>query len=96
MSDNLVNLPFQKKNKGGRPPNGIWEDINKGESVGSGKFAASCKYCNTSWTRGEVSKLEEHLSNHCQEAPAAVVRKYMSKVMERQDKSKSSKKKKNL
>ena len=34
-----------KKNKGGRPPSFIWEDINKSKSVGSGKFAASCKYC---------------------------------------------------
>ena len=37
--------------------------------------------------RGEVSKLEEHLSNHCKGAPANVVRKYMTKVLERQDKS---------
>ena len=80
-----------RKPKGGRPPNNIWEDINKGDSVGSGKFAASCKYCNTTWSRGEVSRLEEHLSNHCQEAPAGVVRKYMNKVMERQDKSKKRK-----
>ncbi|CAB4444999.1 unnamed protein product [Rhizophagus irregularis] len=82
------------KNRGGRPPNSIWEDINKGEAVGSGKFAASCKYCKNTWSRGEVSKLEEHLSNHCPDAPAAVVRRYMTKVMERQDKSKSSKKRK--
>jgi len=79
-------IPIQKKNKGGRPLNGIWEDINKGTSVGSGKFTASCKYCDTQWKRGEVPKLEEHLSNHCQSAPAAVVRKYMTNIMERQDK----------
>jgi hypothetical protein len=78
--------PLPKKNKGGRPFNDIWEDINRGKSIGSGKFAASCKYCNTQWTRGEISKLEGHLSNHCQEAPAAVVRKYMTRVIERQDK----------
>lgn len=87
-------IPIQKKNKGGRPLNEIWEDINKGTSVGSGKFAASCKYCDTEWTRGDVSKLEEHLANHCQRAPAAVVRKYMTKVMERQDKLPSKKKRK--
>lgn len=75
-----------KKNKGGRPFNDIWEDIDRGKSIGSGKFAASCKYCNTQWTWGEISKLEEHLSNHCQGAPAAVVRKYMTRVIERQDK----------
>ena len=46
-----------------------------------------CKYCEKSWNRGEISKLEEHLSNHCQGAPADVVRKYMSKILERQDKS---------
>jgi len=76
-----------KKHKGGRPINSIWEDINKGDSVGSGKFSAACKYCGTSWKRGEIAKLEEHLSNHCKDAPAAIVRKYMSKIMERQDKA---------
>ena len=89
MSANLVNpipIPVQKKNKGGRPLNSVWEDIQQGEHVGSGKFSASCKYCNSTWTRGEISKLEEHLSNYCRSAPAAVVRKYMTKVMERQDK----------
>ncbi|GBC39627.2 ribonuclease H-like domain-containing protein [Rhizophagus irregularis DAOM 181602=DAOM 197198] len=72
MTDHIEDSPIKMKNRGGRPPNSIWEDINKGEAVGSGKFAASCKYY----------------------APAAVVRRYMTKVMERQDKSKSSKKRK--
>ncbi|PKC75618.1 hypothetical protein RhiirA1_436091 [Rhizophagus irregularis] len=94
MTDHIEDSPIKMKNRGGQPPNSIWEDINKGEAVGSGKFAASCKYCKNTWSRGEVSKLEEHLSNHCPDAPAAVVRRYMTKVMERQDKSKSSKKRK--
>ncbi|GBC19251.2 ribonuclease H-like domain-containing protein [Rhizophagus irregularis DAOM 181602=DAOM 197198] len=72
MTDHIEDSPIKIKNRGGRPPNSIWEDINKEEAVGSGKFAASCKYY----------------------APAAVVRRYMAKVMERQDKSKSSKKRK--
>ncbi len=76
--------PIQKK-KGGRPLSSIWDDINKGESVGSGKYSASCKYCISTWKRGDISKLEEHLANHCQEAPATTVRKYMTKVLERQD-----------
>ncbi|CAB4404517.1 unnamed protein product [Rhizophagus irregularis] len=75
MTDHIEDSPIKKKNRGGRPPNSIWEDINKGEAVGSGKFAASCKYCKNTWSRGEVSKLEEHLSNHCPDAPAAVVRR---------------------
>jgi hypothetical protein len=79
-------IPNQK-NKGGRPLGTIWEDINQGQSVAPGKFSASCKYCEEIWNRGEVSKLEEHLSNHCKGAPANVVRKYMTKVLERQDKS---------
>ena len=91
MSNSLADSSVQRKNKGGRPPNNIWEDINKGVSVGSDKFAASCKYCNTTWQCGEVSRLKKHLSNHCQGAPAMVVRKYMTKVMERQDKSKKRK-----
>ena len=96
MTDHIEDSPIKKKNRGGRPPNSIWEDINQGEAVGSGKFAASCKYCKNTWSRGEVSKLEEHLSNHCPDAPAAVVRRYMTKVMEWQDKSKSSKKENTL
>ncbi|GBC13550.1 ribonuclease H-like domain-containing protein [Rhizophagus irregularis DAOM 181602=DAOM 197198] len=94
MTDHIEDSPIKKKNRGGRSPNSIWEDINKGEAVGSGKFAASCKYCKNTWSRDEVSKLEEHLSNHCPDTPAAVIRRYMTKVMERQDKSKSSKKRK--
>ena len=76
-----------QKNKGGRPLGTIWEDINQGQSVAPGKFSASCKYCEKAWNHGEVSKLEEHLSNHYKGAPANVVRKYMTKVLERQDKS---------
>ncbi|GET56116.1 ribonuclease H-like domain-containing protein [Rhizophagus irregularis DAOM 181602=DAOM 197198] len=41
MTDHIEDLPIKMKNRGGRPPNSIWEDINKGEAVGSGKFAAS-------------------------------------------------------
>ncbi|PKC16797.1 hypothetical protein RhiirA5_369570 [Rhizophagus irregularis] len=92
MTDHIEDSPIKKKNRGGRPPNSIWEDINKGEAVSSGKFAASCKYCKNTWSHSKVSKLEEHLSNHCPDAPAVVVRRYMTKVMEWQDKSKSSKK----
>ncbi|GBC36156.2 ribonuclease H-like domain-containing protein [Rhizophagus irregularis DAOM 181602=DAOM 197198] len=94
MTDHIEDSLIKKKNRGGQPSNSIWEDINKGEAVGSGKFAASCKYCKNTWSRGKVSKLEEHLSNHCPDALGAVVRRYMTKVMEWQDKSKSSKKRK--
>jgi hypothetical protein len=88
ITDSEVSPVLDKqKYKGGRPLNSIWEDINKGESVSSGKFSASCKYCEATWKRGEVSKLEEHLSNHCKNAPASIVRKYMSKILERQDKA---------
>ena len=75
----------KQKNKGGRPLGSIWEDINKEVSVGSDKYSTSCKYCETTWKRGDISKLEEHLANHCQEAPATLVRKYMTKILERQD-----------
>src|SRR5215470_1128764 len=76
----------EKNKKGGRPLNSVWEDITKGDSVGFGKFQATCKYCNFFWSRGDISKLEEHLTNHCSEAPASVVRNYLSKVLEREDK----------
>ncbi|PKB93599.1 hypothetical protein RhiirA5_507915 [Rhizophagus irregularis] len=76
----------KQKSKRGKPLNSIRKDINKRESVGSGKFSAFCKYCKITWKRGEVSKLEKHLSNHCKNASATIVRKYMSKILERQDK----------
>src|SRR5882762_9046243 len=91
-SIDLIDLT-EKKNKGGRSPNSIWEDINKGMSIGSGKFAASCKYCDNTWPRGDVARLEEHLSNHCSGTPAAIVRKYMAKVLERQVDKPSKKRK---
>ena len=36
--------------------------------------------------RGDIPKLEQHLSNHCPEAPGNVVRKYITKIIERNDK----------
>lgn len=72
--------------KVGRPLNSIWEDITKGNHVGSGKYQATCKYCKFSWPRGDISKLEEHLANHCSEAPVSTVRNYLTKVLEREDK----------
>src|SRR5688572_13950317 len=77
----------QKTKDGGKPLGTIWEDINQGQSVALGKFSASCKYYEEAWNREEVSKLEEHLSNHCKGAPANVIRKYMTRVLERQDNS---------
>ncbi|GET65305.1 ribonuclease H-like domain-containing protein [Rhizophagus irregularis DAOM 181602=DAOM 197198] len=56
MTDHIEDSPIKKKNRGGWPPNSIWEDINKGEA-----------------SRDEVSKLEEHLSNHCPDTSAAVI-----------------------
>ena len=82
----------KNKNKGGRPPSSIWDNITKGQHVGSGKYHATCKYCNSSWARGDVSKLEEHLANHCSEAPAPIVRKYLAKVLEREDKANKKRK----
>src|SRR5215469_17815871 len=57
------------KNKG-RPLSSVWDEIIRGDHVGSGKYQATCNYCNTTWSRGDVSKLEEHLANHCSETPA--------------------------
>jgi hypothetical protein len=83
---------IKQKIKGGRPLGTIWKDISKGETTAPGKFSATCKYCRATWKREEVAKLEEHLSNHCQSAPANIVRKYMSKVLERQDKASKKRK----
>ena len=80
------------KNKGGRPSSSIWEDITRGTQVAPGKYQATCKYCSTTWTRGELSKLEEHLANHCPEAPGGIVRKYLTKILEREDKSNKKRK----
>ena len=76
----------KNKNKGGRPPSSTWEDAIRGNPVGSGKYHATCKYCNFSWSRGDISKLEEHFANHCSEAPGPIVRKYLNKILEREDK----------
>ena len=76
----------KNKKKSGRPPSSVWADITKGNHIGSGKYEATCKYCNFSWPRGDVSKLEEHLANHCSEAPVSVVRNYLTKILEREDK----------
>ena len=81
----------KQKHKGRRPLSTIWDDINQGQTVAPGKFSASYKYCETTWKHGELSKLEEHLSNHCKSAPADIVRKYMHKILERQDKNKKRK-----
>ncbi len=85
MSNELTDSPVQKK-RGGWPLGTIWEDIQQGESVAPGKFSATCKYCRVTWTRGDIPKLEQHLSNHCPEASGSVVRKYMTKIIERNDK----------
>ena len=77
----------KQKNRGGRPLSTIWEDINQGQSVALCKFSASCKSCEEAWNHEEVSKLEKHLSNYCKGTPANIIRKYMTKVLERQDKS---------
>jgi hypothetical protein len=87
MSADSENPHVPKQKNKGRPLGTIWEDITQGQVVAPGKFSATCKYCEKTWTRGEISKLEEHLSNHCQRAPANIVRKYMTKILERQDKS---------
>ena len=77
----------KNKRKVRRPLSIIWEDITKGDHVGSEKYQATCKYCNFSWPRGDISKLEEHLANHCSEASVSTVRKYLTKVLEREDKA---------
>ncbi|CAB4407407.1 unnamed protein product [Rhizophagus irregularis] len=82
----------KNKNRGGRPLSSIWEDITRGSHVSSGKYQATCKYCNFSWPRGDVSKLEGHLTNHCSEAPVSVVRRYLSKVLEREGKTNKKRK----
>ena len=70
----------KEKNVSGRPLGVIWNHFRKGESVGPGKFKAECKYCSSKWNRGETPVLEEHLANHCPNAPTFVLREYMAKV----------------
>lgn len=82
-----LNQEKNSKNKGGRPVSSVWEDFTRETQVAPGKYKAVCKYCNITWTRGELTKLEEHLANHCPEAPGDVVRKYLTKVLEREDKT---------
>ncbi|EXX71684.1 hypothetical protein RhiirA5_437993 [Rhizophagus irregularis] len=76
----------KNKSKGGRPPSSIWKDAIRGNPVSSGKYHATCKSCNFSWSQGNISKLEEHFANYCSEAPGSIVRKYLNKILEREDK----------
>ncbi|PKK74955.1 hypothetical protein RhiirC2_774208 [Rhizophagus irregularis] len=76
----------KNKSKGGRPPSSIWKDAIRGNPVSSGKYHATCKYCNFLWLQGDISKLEEHFANYCSEASGSVVRKYLNKILERKDK----------
>uniref|UniRef100_U9SMB5 Uncharacterized protein n=1 Tax=Rhizophagus irregularis (strain DAOM 181602 / DAOM 197198 / MUCL 43194) TaxID=747089 RepID=U9SMB5_RHIID len=66
----------KNKSKGGRPPSSIWKDAIRGNPVSSGKYHATY----------DISKLEEHFANHCSEAPGSIVRKYLNKILEREDK----------
>jgi hypothetical protein len=66
----------KQKSKGGRPLNSIWEDINKGESVGSGKFSASCKYCENEF--GRINVVIENLQNEINQHYAVVQRTQQS------------------
>ena len=77
----------KNKRKAERPLSSIWEDITKGDHVDLGKYQATCKYCNFSWPWGDVSKLKKHFANHCSEAPVSTVRKYLTKVLEHEDKA---------
>ena len=78
---------LKQKNKEGRSLGTIWKDINQGQAIASSKFAASYKYCKVTWNREEIPELKEHLSNHCKDALANVIRKYMTIILEYQDKS---------
>lgn len=73
----------KKKSVGGRPLGTIWLHFERKEAVSPGKFGAECKYCSTTWKRGETPALEEHLANHCTNAPAPVLREYMAKIKDR-------------
>ena len=85
MSNELIeDLSTQKK--GGRLLNSIWKDIQQEASVTFKKFATTCKYCGASWLCGKISKFKQHFSNYCEEVLGSVVRKYMTKILERSDK----------
>ena len=83
----------KEKNVGGRPLGTIWHHFERKETVSPGKFGAECKYCSNTWRRGETPVLEEHLANHCSNAPALVLREYLTKVSQRETVSKNKKRK---
>ena len=85
----------KEKHAGGRPLGEIWTHFERKEAVSPGKFGAECKYCQATWKRGETLALEEHLANHCQHAPALILREYMKKVMERRNHTSNKKRKLN-
>ncbi|PKK59720.1 hypothetical protein RhiirC2_794421 [Rhizophagus irregularis] len=81
VNEQLPNSKDKKKKVGERPLGSIWLHFERKNSVGSGKYGAEF--------------LEEHLANHCMNAPTPVLHEYLEKIVER-DTSSTSKKKRKL
>jgi BED zinc finger len=72
-SDTISNTSFEpikinnkRKYTKGRKSSNIWEYVNKGESLGSEHYKASCKWCQKEWSRGKSQDMKIHLARECQ------------------------------
>ncbi|CAI2201734.1 19647_t:CDS:1, partial [Funneliformis geosporum] len=70
---------LNKKKGGGRPLNEIWKHFERFPTETPGKFRACCNFCLLELKCAEIVALEEHLANHCPNAPGLILREYMQK-----------------
>jgi hypothetical protein len=76
------------KKKRGRPQDDVWSHYIQGERDKEGHASSTCIYCNENCSRGDITMMQGHLANHCQEAPGPVIRKYQSFFEGKQTKTK--------
>jgi hypothetical protein len=81
------------KSKGGRPRDEVWTYFTQGERDSEGHASAVCSFCNIKYNRAEMTVLKGHLANHCSQAPADIIRKYLN-IFEQKSSDKTNKKRK--
>jgi len=76
------------KKKRGRRQDEVWIHYIQGERDKDGHASSKCTYCNQDLGRGDITAMQGHLANHCQEAPGPVIRQYQNFFEDKQTKSK--------
>jgi len=65
MSDSGASSSSQKPNKGGRPKHSLWQYFKSLGPIGNktGRYRASCKFCDTSFPDSRSPDFEAHLTD---------------------------------